>query len=280
MVAGTRASQNTVGGKRYRAPSGSPPRSADDGGEDFRSVLQAELAAQDQRTQAIFLDYQQQIDQRFEQLEASRQADVQRHRAEVQRLEEQLDMVRNEVAQLKGAAESRDRSSRASHLIVKGLPQESNGQTASQAVAQLFPTPRGETPVAIAEARRLGRHREGAPDARPRAVLVKFASVSDKHAALKHSKALRSRQIYLDSDLTPQQREIRIRARDRFQQLKAAQQKPFWREERLLYYDNGRIREDTASKARAAPPPPPPANGPGPAPGNAGPSYANVASPN
>ena len=175
----------------------------------------------------------------------------------------------------RAAAESRDRSSRASHLIIKGLPEEPSGLPTPQAVSHLFPVSPGDTPVPILEARRLGPPSVGA-GARPRVILVKFTSVSAKHAALKHSKALRSRQIYLDSDLTPQQRQLRTQQRDRYLHLKAQGSRPFWRDERLFVNEGGRIREDRV------PPPAPPSGGPstsdGAGPSGAGRTYAQAAS--
>ncbi|CAL8471698.1 g11240 [Coccomyxa elongata] len=257
----------TVNGKRVRAPSGSPPRVSDDEGIISRSDLQRELGVQNEQflsaVEAMKIEQQQQ----FEQQEA-------RHRADMQRVKEVVDGLRNEVAQLKAAAESRDRASRASHLIIKGYSEEPDGQSTSQAVSHLFPPSPGE-PMPILEARRLEPRSTGAL-ARPRAILVKFISVSAKHAALKHSKALRSRQIYLDSDLTPQQRQLRTQQRDRFLHLKAQGSRPFWRDERLFVNEGGRIREDRV------PPPAPPSGGPstsdGAGPSGAGRTYAHAAS--
>lgn len=270
-MAGTRSqTQSTVAGKRVRAPSGSPPRIAEDLPDDFHSILRFELAAQDERFRTVVSQIEDKHKRAMDQMQAS-------HRAAVQRLTGQLDRALDEMAQLRGAAESRDRESRASHLIIKGLPEESNDQSVFQAVSQLFPTPNGETPIAVTEARRLGRPREGAPEVRPRAVLVKFTSVPSKHAALKHSKTLRSRKIYLDSDLTPQQREIRIQKRDRFQQLKTQNMRPFWRDERLFCYKEGRVVEDRAPPGPPAPQAPA-TSGPTPM-DTAGPSYVQVARP-
>ncbi len=257
----------TVNGKRVRAPSGSPPRVPDDEGTITRSDLQRELAAQNEQFLAAVEAMKAQQQQQYEQQEA-------RHRADMQRVKEVVNGLRNEVAQLKAAAESRDRASRASHLIIKGYSEESDGQSTSQAVSKLFPPSPGDTPVPILEARRLGPRSTGAVT-RPRAILVKFTSVSAKHAALKHSKALRSRQIYLDSDLTPQQRQLRIQQRDRFLHLKAQGSRPFWRDERLFVNEGGRIREDRV------PPPAPPSGGPstsdGAGPSGAGRTYAQAA---
>lgn len=259
--------QNTVNGKRVRPPSGSPPRVSDDT-SDVQTMFQQEFAVFRQELLADQEASKVQQQQLIDGIEA-------RHRAEMQQLRAELEWMKNEMAQLRGAAESRDRASRASHLIIKGFPEEPNDQSTQQAVSALFPVPHGDTPVPILEARRLGPRSVGAV-ARPRAVLVKFTSVSAKHAALKHSKALRSRQIYLDSDLTPQQRQLRIQQRDRFLHLKTQGFRPFWRDERLFVNDGGRIREDRV------PAPAPPSGGPstsdGAGPSGAGRTYAQAAS--
>lgn len=212
---------------------------------------------------------------------AEYQQEVQTLKQEVQALLARVEASENEMAQLKGAAERQDRASRACHLVVKGLAEAPNDHPNLEGVPALFPG----CAATVVEAFRLGRPREGA-GALPRPVLVKFSSVSAKHAALKHSKDLRNRRIYLDNDLTQLQRDQRTRKRDRYQQLKAQGMKPFWRDERLFFYENGRIREDRvpppAAPASPAPPPPAPSGAPlsagAPAPA-AGPSYAQVAAP-
>src|SRR4051812_46609213 len=103
----TRAS--VVAGKRVRAPSGSPPRVSEDESPITMRDLQHELSEQRVQFLAAVADMKAEHKQQFEQQEA-------RHSADVQRLLGRLDRVENEVAQLRAAAESRDRSSRASHL--------------------------------------------------------------------------------------------------------------------------------------------------------------------
>ncbi len=155
--------QSVVAGKRVRPPSGSPPRVSDEEGNITPSELQRQLAAQ---KEDILAAMQAMVAQQMEQQEA-------RHRADVQRLQERLERVENEVAQLRAAAESRDRASRASHLIIKGFPEEPSGQSTHQAVSQLFPVSPGDTPVPILEARRLGPPGVGAA-ARPRVFFLIF----------------------------------------------------------------------------------------------------------
>jgi len=53
-----------------------------------------------------------------------------------------------------------------------------------------------------------------------------------------------AKKSYLDSDLTPQQRELRTKKRDGSQHLKTQGMKPFWREERLFCYIDGSPKEN------------------------------------
>lgn len=108
----TRAS--VVAGKRVRALSGSPPRVPD--GEDPITMrdLQRELSAQREQYLAAVSDMKAEHQHQLEQQEA-------RHRADVQRMLERLERVENEMAQLRAAAESRDRASRAPISLSKAF---------------------------------------------------------------------------------------------------------------------------------------------------------------
>ena len=101
---------------------------------------------------------------------------------------------------------------------------------------------RTDPPAPVLNARRLG-----APGlsgrSRPRPMLINFQSVTAKHAALKRSKALRGRQVYLDVDLTPAQQAVRTALRPQFGAAKASGHQPYWRAERLFVRANGRVDE-------------------------------------
>jgi len=127
-----------------RPPSGSPPRVPDED-SNLRSIFQSEFATFKQEVLTALEAAKMQHQQQLEELSA-------RHRAKEQQFHAELERLKNVVAQLSGAAESRDRASRASHLIVKGLIEEPNGQSTQQAVSQLFPASDGDTPVPILEA--------------------------------------------------------------------------------------------------------------------------------
>ena len=200
------------------------------------------------------------------------------HRADVlrevdQRLRGMAEHFDNKLAQLAASTERHDRAARAANLVVHGLSEEPREDPVGRAVG-LFPVAEGPA-APLLDARRLGA--PGPPGrSRPRPLLINFASVSAKHAALKHSKVLRSRQVYLDEDLTPAQRAARTALRPRYMTAKAAGHQPFWRGERLFVRVGGRVGE-VLSEARPPSGAPAPGTAPasgGPAPSGAGPSRA------
>ena len=89
----------------------------------------------------------------------------------------------------------------------------------------------------IIETRRLGPVKPGA--AKPRGVLVKFATSSGKHTAYKRSRDLRMQGIFIDDDITLKQQAERQRLRGEFTQLKASGCKPFWRGSKLMKMTQG-----------------------------------------
>ena len=199
------------------------------------------------------------IDVRFAALEEQGNAAREREKAELQReirteMAAQAAVFKDDIAKLKGASEQQDRAARATHMIVKGVPEKPTEPVTVANIGQIIPG----AELAATEVRRLGREKETA-GALPRPILVKFRSIDAKHAAYKHSKTLRAKKIYLDSDLTPAQREQRTGKRDRYQHLKTQGARPFWREDRLFYYVNGAVKEDSCTPPC---PPPPPADAP------------------
>ena len=73
--------------------------------------------------------------------------------------------------------------------------EQRRSEDASARIAALFSSNSGP-PVVVSEARRLGA--PSATRTKPRPVLNSFSFVAAKHAALKHAKTQRQRQIYLD----------------------------------------------------------------------------------
>eukprot|EP00884_Botryococcus_braunii_P021959 jgi/Botrbrau1/8447/Bobra.0237s0064.1 len=74
---------------------------------------------------------------------------------------------------------------------------------------------------------------------RPRPILIKFATVEQKHAAFKHAKQLRLNGITMDDDLTPAQRATRKERTAEAIALRNAGWRVFWRGDRLFKVKEG-----------------------------------------
>ena len=156
-----------------------------------------------------------------------------------------LQTALNRVSEVQHRQEAADKASRACNLVLKGLAEEVPGQSTDSHVDDVLQATGGAVPVL--EARRLGAPRQsqaGRPAA-PRPVLVRFPTESAKHAALKHSKALRARRVYMDPDLTPAQQRTKASKGDKFQLLKQRGMHPFWRGELLFFREGERAVEFT-----------------------------------
>jgi hypothetical protein len=156
--------------------------------------------------------------------------------------------LREEIKYLHSNLERLDRKSREENIIIYNLP----GPGSAEQVKSLFPA---VVAGSISSVRRLGRPTEG----KKLPVLVKFSSLQAKHEAFKSSKTLRARSIFLDDDLTLEQRKTRQGLRPAFAQLKEQGLRPFWRGERLLYVTNEGVRKYAPpnSAPSSAPPPAP-----------------------
>ena len=146
--------------------------------------------------------------------------------------------------------EVRDRNDRKTNLVVQGIAEGESQAGLAVKMASMLRPPSGS----VVEAFRLGSPRVGA--SRPRPVLVRFNTVQAKHTALKTSKELRVKKVYLDADLTERQQEIRRQKGQRYRELRDKKARPFWREERLFYYSGDRVVEDKG--VLPGPPRPPP----------------------
>ena len=138
---------------------------------------------------------------------------------------------------------------KSSNLILYNIAETAPADTEANVKSLLG----GAAAASILETRRLGPVKPGA--AKPRGVLVKFATSSGKHAAYKQSRNLRQQGIFFDDDLTQKQQE-RQRLRGEFTQLKAAGLKPFWRGAKLMKVTQGGVQQHfgpTAATASTSP---------------------------
>ena len=246
-----------------RQPSRKTPRTgggSDDEGPTLREVLkhledmEAKAEAREARMEARMAALGAALSEHFEQqvLPAFR-ASVLRDVDE--RMQGYHAAFQDKMARMAETTEHHDRAARAANLVVHGLPEQTQENPVARATG-LFPESDGP-PAPVLNARRLGA--PGLPGrSRPRPMLIHFQSVTAKHAALKRSKVLRGRQVYLDVDLTPAQQAARTALRPQFGAAKASGHQPYWRAERLFVRANGRVDE-----VFPGPRPPPGAPGPG-----------------
>lgn len=193
---------------------------------DIRSLVESVI---NEKFEAV----KQQIAQQLTTLEA-------RHASEKEALT-------NKITVLEKAVEDTQRSMRANNLVLHGLKEENpqNEANLKGKVQQLLDNSAGgSAPIHILSVQRLGKPRT-APSDRPRPIRIVLSDGSSRASALQRSKDLRRQKLYLDSDLTPQQQQIRISKRDRYQILKNNNMRPFWRGERLMVVRDGVVSEDT-----------------------------------
>ena len=166
---------------------------------------------------------------------------------EMGRLTAKVSAMADTITGLQGDVQVQEQRDRAANLVMVGVAE--GPSTPAADVARLLPQ---VDACRVMSAERLGKVREG-PSARPRPILIKFSSVQEKHCALKSSKDLRAQKVYLDMDLTPLQRENRVKLGDRYRAHKAQGRRPFWRYDTLHYYGpNGQVCQEGSSR-RAAP---------------------------
>ena len=91
----------------------------------------------------------------------------------------------------------------------------------------------------IADVRRMGRS-TGSINAKPRPVVVSFASKIDKSRGLKLKAVLRAKNIKLAPNLTPAQQTAKKRLQPAANVLYSEGKKPFWREAKLWYWQEGK----------------------------------------
>ena len=170
------------------------------------------------------------------------------------------------VARADQRCENLDRVQRASNMVFFGVasaPQEDLVETTH---AHLHGVGCGAA-ERIVSAVRLGPARApaGASPAsgRPGPVRVTMASSDDVYNVFKSCRALREqRKVYVDRDLTPQQRDTRASLQGEYKQLRENNYRPFWRGERLFYASARGSRPQEVRPGTEVPSAPPSPQGP------------------
>lgn len=139
-----------------------------------------------------------------------------------------------------------ERAARRSNLVLHCVPNDV--RDLAQYVQRLFQAALPDNQIRAADVVdviRLG-FRPGVPsssNARPRPVLVKFASVKVRDLVLKNKRLLSAptvrTKVYVDPDLTPRQQKKKRALVGTFKVLKANGHRPFWRYEQLFFFTTG-----------------------------------------
>ena len=129
-----------------------------------------------------------------------------RLKAENVALRMQVDSLTDSTRQVSEGMDREQQRARAAHLVVHNFedPQPSVVGLKDR-VKALLP---GLQEADLLSAERIGPYKGGL-HSRPAPVLVKFAGLLTKYAALKSSKDLRAKKVFLETDLTPAQQENR-----------------------------------------------------------------------
>jgi hypothetical protein len=205
------------------------------------------LSAEHANLKAELLAQLTDMNQRFEDKLAAQQ---QAFSEQLSARDKAIDALKSEVASLKqqcaGATEEADaRAARRANLVINGIP-ESVAASAlmpfiSKQCAQILGDRFSQRDVL--DAYRLGRRpaaaRASSSTSRPRPVLVKFASVSVRDAAMRNKRSFIAeggKKLFLDPDLTPAEQKQKRALGATYHALKQHKMRPFWRNAVLFFY--------------------------------------------
>jgi hypothetical protein len=240
-------------GKRHRTGETAPP--SPDGPPPVEGSFEDKVLsyiARAEKQNAEFAEFRQEVFENFrgqaENLTKAFEALTAKNAA----LEQENILLKTRLLAIESRQEVTEIQGKSNNLILYNIGESAPADTEATVKSLL-----GEAAAAsIVETRRLGPVKPGA--AKPRGVLVKFATSSGKHAAYKQSRNLRQQGIFFDDDLTQKQQQERQRLRGEFTQLKAAGLKPFWRGSKLMKMTQGGAQQHfiptaaTASTSAAA----------------------------
>ena len=163
---------------------------------------------------------------------------VQQLKEKIEYLEAERDVLFTEKQALVLRVETLERNERAPNAILYGLEEGNHTGTSADKIHAVKALLQQNPDSGLVEIRRLGKF---TANAKPRPILVRFASITHKHAAFKQqAKALRETfKVKLDDDLTLAQRECRKARMAEALQLQQAGWITFWRGEHLFKVKSG-----------------------------------------
>lgn len=121
------------------------------------------------------------------------------------KLEERIKNLERENRELKSEWQRREREEKRLNLILKGLREEENENTSDQ-INKILEDKLGNKMIHVVKAERIGRRKDGYK----RPIVINLKNYEDKILLLKDKKKIfRGTGIYIDEDLTYQERRIK-----------------------------------------------------------------------
>ena len=240
-------------GKRHRTGETAPP--SPEGPPPVEGSFEEKVLsyiARAEKQNAEFAGFRQEVSDNFKGQAENLTKAFEALTAEYAAVKQENIVLKTRLLALETRQEITEIQAKSSNLILYNIAETAPADTEANVKSLLG----GAAAASILETRRLGPVKPGA--AKPRGVLIKFATSSGKHAAYKQSRNLRQQGIFFDDDLTQKQQQERQRLRGEFTQLKAAGLKPFWRGAKLMKVTQGGVQQHfgptavTASTSPAA----------------------------
>ena len=184
--------------------------------ESFRSTLLSEFEAINSKIKALETKV-------FELEMQSPQSNHSDHQSsggntqDLSSIELKLDLMSKSLQAQQQVLEMKDRAARALNIVITGLNETNEKEDTSKTVQDLFASKLEASSVGITQTKHLGKHNV----TRPRLILVTFSSQTEKSKIMKCRKKLAGTNIYINNDLTREQKQNEKLLRDAKKKLQA-----------------------------------------------------------
>ena len=193
-------------GKRHRTGETAPP--SPEGPPPVEGSFEEKVLsyiARAEKQNAEFAEFRQEVSDNFKGQAENLTKAFEALTAEYAAVKQENIVLKTRLLALETRQEITEIQAKSSNLILYNIAETAPADTEANVKSLLG----GAAAASILETRRLGPVKPGA--AKPRGVLIKFATSSGKHAAYKQSRNLRQQGIFFDDDLTQKQQQERQR---------------------------------------------------------------------
>lgn len=129
--------------------------------------------------------------------------DRQEREEEKKRWREEVDGLRKELKSVKNQIQRMERKDREKKIVIKGMEENESGEKTGEIVEEMLKKDLNLSGIRIGKTERIGAKVRG----RIRPILVELERMDDKINVMKSKKKLKGTRIYLDDDMTREERE-------------------------------------------------------------------------